>query len=554
HYAAVHLGGGRLGHWGESGPLTVSTANHKLHPCAFFSRRVTPTDSRYDVGDRELLAISLALEEWRHWLEGAEQPFVIWTDHKNLTYLKKAKRLNPRQYRWSLFFSRFNFVLSYRPGSKNTKPDALSRQYASEDESTPETILPSSCIVAGVTWANRDQVLEALKVDPGPGNGPSNKLFVPQSLRGKVIHWAHSEKFSIHPGVGRTLAIIKRSFWWPAIYKDVKEYVSACHVCAQQKGTNRPPAGLLCSLPVPSHPWSHIAIDFVCGLPSSHGFTTVLTIVDRFSKACHLVPLKTLPSSVVTAQLLVKHVFRLHGISTEILSDRGPQFVSKVWKEFSTVLGARVALTSGFHPQTNGQCERMNRELGAMLCCVCAIKPSAWSDHLAWVEYTHNSHISTATDQSPFEVSIGYQPSFIPLRTGPTTSTPQFLRRVHHMWAATKSSLLRSAEKNQRLADRHRRPAPTYSPGQIDWLSSKDIPLKATSRKFAPRYLGPFKVAAVPSPVTVHLDLPQLLKVHPMFHVSLVKPMVSSPLCPVPALLPPAQLYGGWGWGVGSCL
>uniref|UniRef100_A0A8C6NUN6 Gypsy retrotransposon integrase-like protein 1 n=1 Tax=Nothobranchius furzeri TaxID=105023 RepID=A0A8C6NUN6_NOTFU len=458
-----------LWRWTHQTPgLEQSSPRHpRSTTCAFFSRRLTPTESRCDVGDSALLAVKLALEEWRHWLEGAELPFIIWTDYKNLIYLKEAKGLNPQQCRWSLFFSRFNFVLSYRSGSKNTKPDALSRQYASEDETAPSTILPASCIVAGVTWPIRDQVLEALKVDPGPGNGPPNRLFVPQELRGKVIHWAHTGRFSIHPGVGRTVALIRRSFWWSSLYRDVKESGSACHACAQQKGTNQSPAGLLSPLPVPSRPWSHIALDFVCGLPLSHGFSVILTIVDRFSKACHLVPLKALPSSAVTAQLLIKHIFRLHGIPTEILSDRGPQFVSRIWKEFATALGARVALTSGFHPQTNGQCERMNQELGSKLRCVYATNPSTWSDHLAWVEYAHYSHVSSATGQSPFESSLGYKPSLFPLHTDTTTTNPQFLRRARRARIAMRSTLQRTAERIQRLADRHRSPAPTYSPGQM---------------------------------------------------------------------------------------
>ena len=103
---------------------------NRLHPCAFFSRRLSPTECNYDIGNRELLAVKLALEEWRHWLEGAEKPFVVWTDHKNLTYIQTAKRLNSRQARWAFFFSRFNFTLTYRPGSRNIKPDALSRLYS----------------------------------------------------------------------------------------------------------------------------------------------------------------------------------------------------------------------------------------------------------------------------------------------------------------------------------------------------------------------------------------------------------------------------------------
>lgn len=90
--------------------------------------------------------------------------------------------------------------------------------------------------------------------------------------------------------------------------------------------------------------------------------TTIFTIIDRFSKVCHLTPLRKLPTTFQTVQLLVKHVFRLHGIPQEILSDRGPQFTSQVWKHFCSALDAQVTLTSGYHPQSNGQTERMNQE------------------------------------------------------------------------------------------------------------------------------------------------------------------------------------------------
>ncbi|KAK3567559.1 hypothetical protein QTP86_020033, partial [Hemibagrus guttatus] len=105
----------------------------KLHPCALFSRKLSPAEVNYDIGNRELLAIKLALEEWRHWLEGAKHPFVVLTDHKNLEYLQAAERLNPHQAQWALFFTRFNFTISYRPGSKNIKADALSRIHSLDE-------------------------------------------------------------------------------------------------------------------------------------------------------------------------------------------------------------------------------------------------------------------------------------------------------------------------------------------------------------------------------------------------------------------------------------
>ncbi|KAK3508037.1 hypothetical protein QTP70_011080 [Hemibagrus guttatus] len=126
----------------------------KLHPCAFFSRKLNPAEVNYDIGNRELLAVKLALEEWRHWLEGAKHPFTVLTDHKNLEYLRAAKRLNPRQARWALFFTRFKFAISYRPGSKNVKADALSRIYgpdiASEDS---EPVLPEKIFASPISWS-----------------------------------------------------------------------------------------------------------------------------------------------------------------------------------------------------------------------------------------------------------------------------------------------------------------------------------------------------------------------------------------------------------------
>ena len=138
-------------------------------------------------------------------------------------------------------------------------------------------------------------------------------------------------------------------------------------------------------------PWSHIALDFVTGLPPSQGQTAVLSIIDRFSKAANFVPLTKLPSALETADLLVKHVFRLHDIPTEVVSDHRPQFISSVWKVFCSSLGAKVSLSSGYHPQTNGQTERLNQELEAAIRCVTTKDPSTWSQQLPWVEYAHNS-------------------------------------------------------------------------------------------------------------------------------------------------------------------
>uniref|UniRef100_A0A8C6LV70 Integrase catalytic domain-containing protein n=1 Tax=Nothobranchius furzeri TaxID=105023 RepID=A0A8C6LV70_NOTFU len=316
-------------------------------------------------------------------------------------------------------------------------------------------------------------------------------------------------------------------------------------------------------LPVPARPWSHIALDFVTGLPISKGKSVVLTIVDRFSKACHLVQLSKRPSAATTAQLLFLHVVRLHGIPSEILSDPRPQFITKVWKDFCSSIGAEPCLSSGFRPQTNGQCERLNQEVKDTLRYVCADNPTSWSLHLPWIEYFHNTHISAASGLSPFEASLGYQPPLLP-GTFPDSITPSV--RSHMMackrvWNHTRSALQRTSAQNKRYADRRRLSAPTYSVGQEVWLSSQHFPLKGAPRKLSPRFLGPFPVVAIISPSAVRPRLPSHLRVHPvfMFPRSDLYPQAPCSLLPIPLpppeslmAIPPSLCPGFWTSALGD--
>lgn len=160
--------------WSQQDPQT-----QRIHPCAFFSHRLSP-DRNYDMGNGELLAVVWALQEWRHWFEGTTMLFIIWADHKNLSYLSTAKRLNPHQACWSIFLSHFNFPLSYRPGSKNNKPDALSRLHApSQAQEEPEPMLLSTCFVGATSW-EIEQVLRGSKETAGSQDRTPEPAVCPQ--------------------------------------------------------------------------------------------------------------------------------------------------------------------------------------------------------------------------------------------------------------------------------------------------------------------------------------------------------------------------------------
>ncbi|KAK3511603.1 hypothetical protein QTP70_011262 [Hemibagrus guttatus] len=515
----------------DSGIGAVLSQRHgepgKLFPCAYFSRKLTDAERNYDVGNKELLAMKAAIEECRHWLEGSTYPFQVIMDHKNLEYIKSAKRLNPRQARWSLFFTRFQFTVTYHPGSKNSKADALSRRCDHpQTEFKPDPILPPSIIIAPVTWDLMDEIQREQQGEPTPPGCPPTKHNVPSNLRIRVMQWVHTSLCSGHPGISRTLRLTQNSFWWPSIVKDVATYVKSCSVCAQSKTPKELPSGLLQPLPIPQRPWSHLSIDFVTDLPPSNGFTTILVIIDRFSKACQLIPLKGLPTAMETAQSLFHHVFRVYGIPEDIISDRGTQFTSQVWKAFCKQLDINVSLTSGYHPQSNGQVERLNQEIGRYLRSYCGREQHRWSEFLPWAEYAQNSLRHSSTGLTPFQCVLGYQPPMFPWSGEPSLvpAVDDWIRRSERVWDSAHVRLQRAVRSQEIQANRRHRPHPPYQPGQRVWLSTRDLKLRLPSRKLSPRYVGPFKILKQINEVTYQLELPANYRVSPSFHVSLLKP------------------------------
>ncbi|KAI2644263.1 Transposon Tf2-8 polyprotein [Labeo rohita] len=259
-------------------------------------------------------------------------------------------------------------------------------KFSSDSPSEPEPIIPSNLIIIPILWDQDETIRQATLQEPAPPECPEGRIFVPHSQRLSLLGAAHQSPGSGHPGSKRTLLLLQSHYWWPSMRRDTIRYVHNCSDCAMSTSPRQLPTGKLVLLPIPQRPWSHIGMDFVTDLPSSEGNTCILVLVDRFSKMCKCFPLKGLPTALETAEHLFQQVFRHFGLPEEIVSDRGLQFISHVWKAFFKLLCVSVNLSSGYHPQTNGQTERKIQELGRYLQAYCHEDQHSWSRFLPWAK------------------------------------------------------------------------------------------------------------------------------------------------------------------------
>ena len=248
----------------------------------------------------------------------------------------------------------------------------------------------------------------------------ASKIFVPENQRVQLIKEVHEQPAVGHPGVRRTLEMLKRFFEWPKMRQDVEQYIRNCHSCRRAKAPRDGYHGKLRPIPIEAKPWQDVSLDFVTGLPDSSGYNAILMVVDRFSKMHHYIPCVAGDegtSAEETAKLLIRNVWKLHGLPKIMISDRGPQFVSLVWQTLCKILNIKSKLSTAFHPETDGQSEISNQEMERYLRTYVNYQQDDWSDWLPMAEYSSNASTSVSSTMSPFFVNYGFEPrmSFEPV-------------------------------------------------------------------------------------------------------------------------------------------
>jgi len=364
-------------------------------------------------------------------------------------------------------------------------------------------------------------------------------LVVPDAhdLRQRILYELHDAAYSGHHGITKTYKSILPLFWWPKLKEHVTAYVKTCASCQRNKSSNQMPGGLLQPLPIPTYPWESISMDYITDLPrTKDGYNAILVFVDRLTKMTHLCKCTTNVDSLGTAILFVDHVWKHHGTPMHIVSDRGSTFVGKFMTEVMRLIGAKHNRSTAFHPQTDGQTERVNRVLEDMLRhYVGEIDHTEWDTCLPTAEFAINNSYHESIGTTPFRLNNGRDPRLplsLPLtQTSPVPSAAQFADRMQEGLESAKKCLAAAQARQKRYYDKCHREV-SFTTGEQVLLRSKNIHMRTaqgrrSTPKLLPKWLGPFTVDKPVGAVSYKLDLPASMKIHPVFHVSLLKPYLS---------------------------
>jgi hypothetical protein len=348
-------------------------------PIAFYSWPIAPQHAKLAAYERELIGLIKVVCHWHPYLWA--RSFMVRTDHFTIKYLLDQRLSTIPQHTWVSKLFGYDFRVEYLPGKANTVANALSRR----DEHSAMALPLSS-----PTFELYNELREELahleeatqlkeKIEMGEAAARwtvldgllahSGRIFVPtaSALWPTILATTHGAG---HEGVQKTLHGLRASFYNTSATQLIKDFVKSCAVCQRNKSEHLHPAGLLQPLELLGSVWTDIAINFVEGFLRIGGKSVVMTVVDRFAKYAHFIPLGHPYTAVSVAQAFFNNIVKLHGILYSIVSDCDPVFTSMFWKELFTLSGIKVRMSTAFHPQTDGQSEVTNRILGVYLRCL----------------------------------------------------------------------------------------------------------------------------------------------------------------------------------------
>ena len=311
----------------------------------------------------------------------------------------------------------------------------------------------------------------------------------------------------------------------------IHHFVNSCDSCQRAKSSTQKPFGLLNPIPPPRNKFDVYSLDFIGPLPKSDkGFDGILVIIDMFTKAATLEPINFTYGAIEIAEIFFKRIISRQGLPIKIISDRDPRFSGEFWKNLFQLIGTEVALSTAYHPQSDGQTERANQTLEEILRKQVNATQDNWDSLLPMAEFAINDSISESTWFSPFQLMYGMHPCkpMDMITESKAPAADDFLKEMVTAISRARENIVKTQIAMKEQADKHRRDH-SFKIGDKVLLSTKNLKLPSThSRKLSPKWVGPFTITRQKHRDSFELDLDGKFQIYPVFHVNLLKPWINN--------------------------
>jgi transposase InsO family protein len=540
--------------------ISQKDSNGKRRPVLFYSRKLLPAEMNYATPDKELLAIVQTMKKFQHYLRGTKYPVIVKSDHRNLRTFMTTKELNARQARWAEELSSYDFVIEHIKGKENVVADALSRRpdYKEEniidrtnkifEETERGLVINKNVQLKMVTMTNdneeldnkireetrRDERYPEKEIEADGFKRFNGLVIVPKKLETDIMQRYHTDIREGHPGEARTIEKIQRNYYFPGAVRKVRKFIQTCDECQRNKPTRQKAQGKMHKGLTPTRPWQHITVDFVDvpsvkNVYSQDRMDQVMVVVDRFTKQTILIPAKKSYTTKEVFHIFWERVFSIFGIPETITSDRDKIFRSKEWLQLMKDIGVTQILSTANHQQTDGQSERKIQEIQAYLRNYLDYEQTNWMELLPVTQYALNDAESATTKVTPnFAVFGTIREKGWEKPVDEETPLAERMRIYHH---SIKMEQEWMKEQYKRYYDQKRVEAPSLEEGGRVYLRRRTLGQKKfnvktlrESTKLDQLQLGPFTIKKKLDFDNYELLLPPRMKIHPVFHISLLQP------------------------------